>query len=295
MATHVRWMASGSTSCFHAAAAILDGRALVDRPLHDALAEPAAELGGWLESKGVKPRELLAHLLPLSAEIDANGELARVALTKLLGVQGAGRLTQGLSGLLTSLENGFLRVHADALEELDLRSRPLREQWEARGPGLLASLARHTEAQLLPPQADVVLVQPVLGGYGEAWPLYNRVQIEAVLANPHAELPEVVRLGWLLAQLELDRPANSELLGNLDRRRLFGLAMAPPALAAAAEAELTGPLDPLLRHALAAWQLDTSAAGTLAEWWGTYLASRPPWPVALKALAAMLEPPAGGS
>src|SRR5690606_23019649 len=93
-----------------------------------------------------------------------------------------------------------------ALEELELRSAPLREQWEARGGGLLATLARLTTAGLVPEMADVILVHPVLGGGGAAHWQYNSVQFEAVLANPLAELPEVLRLGWLLAQLNFDLP-----------------------------------------------------------------------------------------
>ena len=51
------------------------------------------------------------------------------------------------------------------------------------------------------PQCDVLLIHPALGGAGEAHLAYNSVRIEAVLANPNADLPEVVRLAWLIAQV----------------------------------------------------------------------------------------------
>ena len=86
----------------------------------------------------------------------------------------------------------------------------LREQWEARGPGLLRAVGLRTEESLVADEAQVIVVQPALGGGGQAHLSANAVRIEAVLANPHAELPEVVRLAWLLAQLQLDLPAYSD-------------------------------------------------------------------------------------
>ena len=61
--------------------------------------------------------------------------------------------------------------------------------------------------------------------------------IEAVLANPRFELPEVVRLGWLLAMLNFDLARYRDPLS--DAERVLPLAMIPPVLAAAAEVELT--------------------------------------------------------
>ena len=73
----------------------------------------------------------------------------------------------------------------------------------------MAAIGRLTERELVVERADVILVHPVLGGGGWAYPPYNAVCFEAVLANPIAELPEVVRLGWLLAQLNLDSAGRS--------------------------------------------------------------------------------------
>ncbi len=145
-----------------------------------------------------------------------------------------------------------------------------------------------TEQDLVVSEADVILVQPALGGAGAAHWLYNSVRIEAVLANPIAELPEVVRLGWLLAQLHLDLP---KFQGNLRLDRLLEigpLAMIPPMLAAAQEVELARMDEPTLALALTAWNAAPIEPGKLLEWWDTYQSTNPPWTVALGALERML-------
>ena len=122
------------------------------------------------------------------------------------------------------------------LDELELRAGPLREQWEGRGPGLLAGICRLTEPGILVERADVLVVYPVAGGGGTAHREHNAVSIEAVLANPLPQLPEVARLAWLIAQLNLDLPRYTETLRG--SRRVAALATIPPTLAAAADVEL---------------------------------------------------------
>ena len=123
-------------------------------------------------------------------------------------------------------------------EELELRTGPLRLQWEARGPGMLRTIGELTEPELIVPSADVILVYPALGGGGDAQLPNNTVRIEAVLANQVTELPETVRLGWMLAQLHLDVPMYGENV-HIDRLpHVARFAMLVPALQAAEEVEL---------------------------------------------------------
>ena len=170
---------------------------------------------------------------------------------------------------------------------MELRSEPLREQWEARGPGLMANVARLIGDEVVA-EADVILVQPALGGGGAAYPKYNSVSMEAVLANPIAELPEVVRLGWLLAQLNLDLPRYEEVLPR-DRLLDVGpLAMIPPLLAAAQDVELAHLDEATLGTALAAWRVPPADPTKLIDWWETCQSSSFSWAVALGALDRML-------
>lgn len=123
--------------------------------------------------------------------------------------------------------------------------------------------------------------------------MYNSVTFEAVLANPHEDLPEVVRLGWLISTLHLESDRFCKRLPHAALEHLGPLAMVPPLLAAARECELVGDAPGRLARALAAWRLKDggggeSLAGVLAAWWQTHLAAPVPWAVALEALAELL-------
>jgi hypothetical protein len=288
MAIELRWLASTATSGLHAAAAILQGATLVDPKMSLALAEPVRDLRGELDALAPEHGLIFEHLIPLSAQFDSPMRLAEVTVAKLVGSQPPATAVASLARRLVALDAAFQAAFPRALQELELRAGPLCGQWEARGPGLITEVARLTEADLIVARADVVLVLPALGGAGSAYWLYNSACIEAVLANPMVELPEVVRLGWLLAQLNLDLPT---LQGDLPRDRLARvgrLAMLPPVLVAAEEVELARNNVETLTLALSAWRAPEVEPNALMEWWETYQAARPPWTVALGALDRMI-------
>lgn len=268
---------------------------LADKRLRAALAEPVASLVAELTGGGIEVQEFFDHAVPLAADFESNRGLAERVLARLprrngeLNQQAAGRL----AGWFTELEAAFATAVPRVVDELTLRSGPLRDQWEARGPGLLAAIARKTEPEILPASAEVVLVYPALGGAGAAHLPYNKATVEAMLTNPLSDLPETVRLGWLLSTLDLDLPKYSETLARERLAFVARLAMLPAALAAAAEVELIGE-PPSLTRVLTAWRLAPdgaadSLAETLNQWWTTYQDSRPPWRVALAALDQLLS------
>src|SRR5688500_2449600 len=150
----IRWVASISASCLHAVRASIEGRRLADSELAAALAGPVTALVTEFQPL-LSDTPLLRHLAALSGGIENNRELAAVALVKAAGQENAGLLALSLARHLTSLEAAFSRVRPSVIVELEHRSRPIREQWEARGPGLLSQIARSTEADLLVERADV--------------------------------------------------------------------------------------------------------------------------------------------
>jgi hypothetical protein len=211
-------------------------------------------------------------------------------LSKLLGADHAARATPALTRVIDRARAVLRSASPNALDELELRSRPLAEQWEARGPGLMAGVRRLVGDDLLVPAAKVLPVQPIHGSGGVAHWQYNSVRIEAMLANPSAELPEVVRLGWLLAQLNLDLPIYQGPM-HRERLRIVGpAALLPPIVTAAAEVELVAGGVPTVAQAIELWGLAPLDSAILWDWWETYLASPPTWPVALAALDRMLAP-----
>jgi len=121
---------------------------------------------------------------------------------------------------------------------------------------------------------------------------HNAVSFEAVLTNSVPQLPEVVRLAWLLSQLQCDLPVFSDHVNAQRLPHVAAFALLPAVLQAASEVEL-GPFSPeQIARAVDAWQLPKVAnqdtTSVVHAWWQTYLADRPGWPVALMALDQML-------
>ena len=298
MPTTLQWQVSLRVSYLHVAAAMLDGKRVVDAALAEALAGPVERLGRAIAAADLPRERFLRHLSALAIELENKTQIAETALTKTIG---RGRVSQAdvaeWTGALSDLENAFCQALPDALDQLAARGEPLKRQWEARGPGLLSALTLQTDERLIVEQADVVLVYPALGGGGVAHLLYNSVRLEAVLADPHTSLPETVRLAWLLARLNLDLPIHSETISGTHLPWIGGLAMIPPVLSAAEEVEWAR-LDPqTVKLALTAWHLADDhleeLTDMLLDWWKTYRDKRPRWAVALAALEQMVRA-AGG-
>jgi hypothetical protein len=286
------WKPGPLNSALHAAGAIARGKTLIDPALQAALAEPAEALQQEIMASGLPPAPFRRALSGFATQFDAPRQLVERAIVK---VQGSGQrgdlLVAKLTAVLTAVVQAFNKCCPSSAETLRLRERPLREQWEARGNGLLRQIAALTDERLLASEATVVLVQPALGGGGEAHLQQNAVSFEAVLTNPVPQLPEVVRLAWLLAQLQCDLPAFADHVNAQRLPHVAAFALLPAVLQAAANVEL-GEFSPeQIARAIEAWQLpklaDIDAASLVQDWWQTYLTDRPTWPVALTALDQM--------
>lgn len=296
MKSDLHWITGQSTSPFHAAAAIARDAPLADAQIAKAMRGPTAELSRLLRG-AVPEKAFWQNVVPLSVGIESRDELARATLMKVPPDAAAIIEARDLSRRLSDLTAAFAHVAPGAADELSLRAGPLREAWQSRGPGLLRAVARLTDERLIPERADVVLVRPVLGGGGEAFPPHRLVTIEAMLANPHPQLPEVVRLGWLLTQLNLGAPVFAEQIEASRLPRVAALAMLPVVLSAAEDVELARCEPSTIEAALPAWHLanDSDEArraellDLLTRWWQTYCHARPPFAKALRALDEMLR------
>jgi hypothetical protein len=304
MATELRWIANLPASALHAAQAILTSQNLTDAKLAAALEAPTRCLETEIAECQLQPKQALPELIALAAGILQPHELAEVTLAKLLPRKQAQARTQRLGEAVRATVAAFRTAVPDVLDELTVRSGPIRNQWEARGPGLLAAMRRLTSPKFIVDRADVVLLYPVLGGDGCAFARYNTVAIEAVLADPVAGLPEVVRLAWLLSQLNSDLPGVQEQINafneihglrTCDRlASLIALATLPLALAAAEEVELANCGLQQFETALNSWrrrQSDRAEIPTqlLFDWWTTYRNRGSSWHVAVAALIPMMN------
>jgi hypothetical protein len=229
----------------------------------------------------------------MASGIDSNRDLSEqwVRRMRVGGASEASRVSR-MAGAISDVEAATALAFPKLVEQLVLRGRPLQEQWIGYGRGLMAHVRRLTEEAWLVPEAEAIFVQPVLGGAGYAHPTLNRFTIEAVLTNPLAELPEVVRVAWLICQLQADLPIYADELTLGRAEPVAALASLVTALAAAEVLELSRCDEDTIQLAIEHWQIAIPAlediASLLIPWWETYLQTRPPWSIALRALDKML-------
>lgn len=296
MAIELRWLASMSASAFHAAEALVRGESLVDDNLQQELAAPVESLVEEVDRAGLPAVDMVPLLAALSSGIENNRELVEVAIMKLRGRgESTGEATGRIAGRVADLEAAFRRTLPSAADQLALRGEPLRQQWEARGPGMLMHFGRITDPSLVVKRADVALVYPVLGGDGIAHLSLNTVRIEALLANSHPELPETLRLGWLLAQLQLDLPIHSEQIPPARLPHVARAATLPAILESARYVDLVSNDPALLSLALGTWRIvlpeeADAVADVVSAWWQTYQeTANLPVRIALGSLDRMLS------
>jgi hypothetical protein len=298
MTIAISWQTSVLASALYATDRLTQGESLVDGRLAEALDQPAERLTAELVIGGVEADNFWANLLPLSLTPQSTRQRVQVALTKAFGREADERLGSKLAATVNDAEQALARSMPQLDDELQLRLGPWRQLWEARGPGVLYGVRRLAETELLPETATVALIQPVSGGGGRAFPAYNCVLLEAVLTDAEPKLPEIVRLSWLLAQLNLDLPRYADLLQRDRLRRAAMLGLVPLVLAAAEDAELVKADSATLRLALENWRLDQHGpldqhssedlTDLLETWYGVYCQSRPKFTAALVALDEML-------
>ncbi len=295
MPIEIRWTVSHSASCVYAADLLRRGRSIVDRRLADAVADPAGKLIEEVNVAGLPVDRIWRHLLPLSARIESNHQLVETVLKKTMGADySIGSITERLAGRIADLEAAAANAFPALLDEVSVGVPHLTEPWNVRGAALLQSIGRLTDERLVDSGAEVSLVYPSGGGGGVANLLYNSAIVEAVAADPVPQLPELLRLSWLLSQLNIDVPIFSENIIMDHRPLVASLAMLPATLAAAERVELARCDPATISMSLQSWHVVGPAGIDLSDvvisWWETYASSRPAWNVALSALEQMVWP-----
>jgi hypothetical protein len=288
---NLRWIPHLATSALHAAEASWRGETFVDPQLAAAVREPAAALAGQIATYNLPELRMWRNLAAYVPTFDTRRQAVKIAGLRSQGSPLSEIAVAAIAGAVTDLERAVNDSFPDLATELELRGRVLREQWEARGPGMLARMQQLLPDDVILQGSDVLLVQPALGGDGKPHLVNNTVRMEAVLANPHPKLPEAVRLAWLLSQLNLDVPKFSEDIHPDRLPHITAFAMLPVVLEAAHYVELVTFDRELMPLAIDAWRLrvpaDVDGPELVANWWMTYQEARPTLAVALKALDEM--------
>ena len=295
----IDWRSNFNISALHAAQATCFETNLVDHRVQNAIQGPARALNDWYRQRTPSSfsdrGEIWSVLIEQSLDCDQPEQIAEQAQRLLFATAQSDSTTRNfIAGRIGEIQAAYALLFPKFAEQIDLRLRPLRELWEGWGPGLLAHIGRLTERRLIPSQATVVGVQPILGGAGRAYPNQQFVTIEAVLTNPVVELPEVIRLAWLLAQQGASQIAITESTMSDRGSFVWALAMLPPVLAASQIVELARIDEANLSLAIEQWSIAIpeslkNPAQSLIHWWETYLQTKPSWEVALNAIDKMLD------
>ncbi len=235
-------------------------------------------------------------LLPLLANHASDPrQLAQTLITRVAGrAAAAPKRVELLMKAMAELETAALEASPDMANQLTHRIRPIREAWEAVGPGLIQQLARQTDGDLFVESARAIVVEPIAGG-GEPYLDFNAIVIEGVLAHPIAELPETLRIAWMAPQLNNDLPIYSELIPGPRFLTVSKLAMIPPTIAGGQAIGICRDESEIWNLAIQHWLSSppANALDVLAVWWPTYREGEVDWRTALTALDRLLTAECG--
>jgi hypothetical protein len=298
----LHWKPNLSASALHAAEACWRYPEQVNDSEVLATMRPYAERLGRsiFDLQPVEPQGFWDMLIVTGSAIDSNRELASAVLRNRLVQDADGSRASLLADLVTDVEAAFRRLFPRYDEQSAFRFRPLQEQWLGYGRGLMTQWKRLVHQDALADGCTIIGLQPILGGFGKAHPDRDLVRIEAVLTNARPELPEVIRLGWLLAQLEQDTNELFQTEASADVSMLIPLATLPSILAAGQQLELIRCDAAHVALAIQHWHVNSPFAATgvtespwelatlLCEWWNSSERSQSSWQTAVQMLAKRL-------
>lgn len=254
------------------------------------LLESLARLRAACAEERVPAEAFLDHVVPLSFTTPNHRELAERVLVKTIGRAETGMRLNRFHGVVIEI-----MAAADKLVPAAKNSPAsgfLQQKWGLHGAGLLAGISNLSEPAVLVEAADIVLVDQAANIVGRAYSPYNLVCVTNVTEDTSPELPEVVRLAWLLSLLNLDLPRYAEQVRLNPQATVAALAMLPLALQASQMIEL-GTCDvSMIRQAVADWlpfeDNRDRKADTLNQWWDVYQSTRPHFAASLAALDQLL-------
>ncbi len=200
----IEWLYAPHATAIHLLFGVSRGLRPIDQRLLDAVAAPLHQIRTDVPDADACPmrfwQQLFVEFAPQSTSTIAHAEPHQ----------------QENSLLIAPLMEAIERVapYVTSLDELQMRCRPIQQQWQIYGPGLMracwsnllqrapslasAEQARRTDSA----RARAIVVQPIFGGWGCAHLDSNLLQVEAIMINTMDELPEVLRCAWLLFQLD---------------------------------------------------------------------------------------------
>jgi hypothetical protein len=273
-------------SVLHALAVVALSQPCIDGKLETLLSPAAAVVNDRLELAELDVSVFWQSLVRGAGSSDT----ARVEVALLqagcseLGVES---LMPAILGRLGDARMAMRERFPKLKEQLPLRSGPLRDLWDATGPGLLREIGRRTIEKLVPARTHVLLVQPVRGGDGDLLDGKDSVWMEAMLTHPEPAIPETLRVAWLVARKGFDHESANRWVESDRLPRAAAMALLPIVLAAGEELGLCRESDESIRLTAKIWHVGRDVEALL-RWWSQMRQGELPLPVAIRALDKML-------
>jgi hypothetical protein len=284
-------------SVLHAAAVVGLGQAVVDDKVRAALAGAVENINDRIDMAELDPEIFWKTLVASGADDETVGvemALARAGCSELV----IDTISPAIVGRLADIRMAMRGRFPKLAEQLPLRAGPLKELWEATGPGLLRDIGRQTIKQLIPAKTTLLLVQPVRGGDGGLIEQSDRVWTEAMLTHPEPSIPETLRIAWLVARRGVEGVESNRWVEQERLPEVVSLALIPYVLNSGESLGLCDASDAKIAAAAELWHVATwgrigktgqlDRTEPLLKWWSQMRSGELPLPVALKALDKML-------
>lgn len=291
---NLRWKAQVELSVAHASFVVATGANCTDRKIEQTLISPVTDINNRLLSASL---DIGAFWKRYLLEILRESSMQQ-ACTEALECSGCGEMqieatSKAICSRLSDARLGFLTRFPKLSEQLPLRLKPLRDRWETVGQGLLLDIARQIwrepPNQWWPATTSAMMIQPMRGGDGGFDLESQSLWMEAVLTDVEPEVPEVLRMAWLITRMAIHSHIQTKS-ADPSLAKPWSLVSVPLVLSAGKSLELVRGDELPIRRAMELWQFgDTETAQTLAVWWPQFLDSDQPLPAALKILQHRLE------
>jgi hypothetical protein len=289
----IRWVARPELCVAQAAYVVATGSRCVDPKLEQRLVEPVTGINTRLISASIDVAAFWQHYRREVARTDDG----RASCAAALLAAGCSELqleqtTKAVSSRLSECRTQFQHRFPKLEDQLKLRGRPLSEQWNECGTGLLRQIQRRIWGtsppdNWWPTRIDGLLVQPMRGGDGGYQLSPPSIWMEAMLTDADPAVPEVLRLASLVTGLAIERHLQDSA-GQL--AQAWQLAVVPLVLAAARELELIRGATLPIAEATRMWQLGgDSVADILRDWWLEAAVNETSRPIAVHELWQRLD------
>ena len=278
-------------SAAHAAHIVAIGAAFADPKTEQLLVDPVTAINNRMVASSL---DVAAFWQRYLHEIMVDTELSAACAEALLAAGCSelqiDQIARAVRGRLVDARGLFLKKFPKLVDHLQLRSRPLRDQWDTFGAGLLREVGRQIWGEQppkrwSPTRIDALVVQPIRGGDGDYDTNRKRIWVEAMLTDVDPGVPEVLRIAWLITRLTIDAYIRDETDDALAGS--WSMVSVPLVLEAGRELGIIRGTELPIAQAMNLWRFrDSSTAETLGRWWQEYCDNSMPLPAALKILQA---------